>query len=75
MDTELTTQQAADVLGVSRTFLVEQLEKGAIPYHKVGTHRRVMFKDLMEFKQTMDRNRLKALEELSAIDQKLGLGY
>lgn len=72
---ELTTQQAADVLNVSRPFLIEQLEKGAIPYRKVGTHRRVMFKDLMEFKQTMDRGRLKALEELSAIDQKLGLGY
>ena len=72
---ELTTQQAADILNVSRPFLIEQLEKGAIPYRKVGTHRRVMLKDLMEFKQTMDRNRLKALEDLSAIDQELGLGY
>jgi excisionase family DNA binding protein len=72
---ELTTQQAADILNVSRPFLIEQLEKGAIPYRKVGTHRRVMFKDLMEFKQTMDHNRLKALEDLSAIDQELGLGY
>ena len=72
---ELTTQQAADVLNVSRPFLIEQLDKGAIPYRKVGTHRRIMLKDLMEFKQTMDRNRLGALEELSAIDQKLGLGY
>ena len=72
---ELTTQQAAHVLNVSRPFLIEQLEKGVIPYRKVGTHRRVMFKDLMEYKQTMDRNRLNALEELSAIDQELGLGY
>ncbi len=72
---ELTTRQAADILNVSRPFLIEQLEKGAIPYRKVGTHRRVMLKDLMEFKQTMDRNRLKALEDLSAIDQELGLGY
>ena len=56
-------------------FLIEQLEKGVIPYRKVGTHRRVMFKDLMEYKQTMDHNRLKALDELSAIDQELGLGY
>jgi excisionase family DNA binding protein len=72
---ELTTQQAADILNVSRPFLIEQLEKGAIPYRKVGTHRRVMLKDLMEFKLTMDRNRLTALEELSAMDQELGLGY
>lgn len=72
---ELTTQQAADMLNVSRPFLIEQLEKGVIPYRKVGTHRRVMFKDLMEYKQTMDHNRLKALDELSAIDQELGLGY
>jgi excisionase family DNA binding protein len=72
---ELTTRQAADILNVSRPFLIEQLEKGAIPYRKVGTHRRVMLEDLMEFKQTMDRNRLKAIEELSAIDQELGLGY
>ena len=72
---ELTTQQAADILNVSRPFLIEQLEKGTIPYRKVGTHRRVMFKDLMEFKQTMDGNRLKALDDLSGIDQELGLGY
>ncbi len=72
---ELTTQQAANILNVSRPFLIEQLEKGVIPYRKVGTHRRVMFKDLMEYKQTMDHNRLDALEELSAIDQELGLGY
>jgi excisionase family DNA binding protein len=72
---ELSTQQAAQILNVSRPFLIEQLEKGVISYRKVGTHRRVMFKDLMEYKQTMDHNRLKSLEELSALDQKLGLGY
>lgn len=72
---ELTIQQAADILNVSRPFLVEQLEKNAIPYRKVGTHRRILFKDLMDYKANMDRNRLQALEELSAQGQELGMGY
>lgn len=72
---ELTTQQAADILNVSRPFLVEQLEKGFIPYRKVGTHRRIFFKDLMDFKEAMIRNRLKALEKLAAQSQELGMGY
>ncbi len=72
---ELTTQQAADILNVSRPFLVEQLEKGAIAYRKIGTHRRVLFKDLMEYKVTLDRNRLQSLDELSAQAQELGMGY
>ncbi|MFN0197776.1 MAG: excisionase family DNA-binding protein, partial [Planctomycetaceae bacterium] len=72
---ELTTQQAADLVNVSRPFLVEQLEKGVIPYRMVGTHRRVLFKDLMDYKRNIDEKRLKVLEELSALDQELGLGY
>ena len=71
---ELTTQQAAKILNVSRPFLIEQLEKGVIPYRKIGTHRRVMFKDLMKSKQTLDPNRLNRLEDLSAITQELGSG-
>lgn len=72
---ELTTQQAADILNVSRPFLVEQLESGAIPYRKVGTHRRILYKDIMAYKRNIDQNRLKSLEALSALDQELNLGY
>ena len=72
---ELTTQQAADALGVSRPFVIKQIREGRLPHRRIGTHRRVMFKDLMAFKHRLDADRAKALGQLAAEAQKLKLGY
>lgn len=70
---ELTTQQTADFLNVSRPYVVGLLERGELPHHKVGTHRRVRFSDLMAYKQAQLAKSKARLVELAKLDQELGL--
>jgi excisionase family DNA binding protein len=68
----LSTQEAANLLNVSRPYLYSILDKGDLPYHMVGTHRRIRFEDLMEYKQKRDNQRRQALDKLTSISQELG---
>jgi excisionase family DNA binding protein len=70
---ELTTQEAADMLNISRPSLIQLLDEGKIEYRKVGTHRRVRFEALMQYKRHSDAERRAALTELAAYDQELGI--
>ena len=72
---ELTTQQAADLLNVSRPHLVKLLDAGEIPHHKTGSHRRVFFEDLMRYRDVRDAERHKALADLTRKSAELGLDY
>jgi excisionase family DNA binding protein len=73
-DAELTTQQAADLLGLSRTYVVRLIDQGSLPAHRAGTHRRLLASDVLAYR---DRRaaRLAALGELTEADEDLGLSY
>ena len=72
-DAELTTQQAADMLNVSRPFLIGLLDAEEIEYRTVGTHRRIKASSLMEYKRRDDQRRREAADELTELGQEMGL--
>jgi excisionase family DNA binding protein len=72
---ELTTQEAADMLNVSRPHLVKLLEEGWLPFHKTGKHRRVRFADLIQFKAQRDQASVDAMAQLAKQAQELAMGY
>jgi excisionase family DNA binding protein len=74
-DAEISTQQAADMLNVSRPHLVKLLESGEIPFKKVGAHRRIALKDLITYEKRLKENRKEKLTFLAKQAQELNLGY
>lgn len=72
---ELTTVQAAEVLNVSRPFLIKLLDDRAIPHRKVGKHRRILMEDVMAYKAAIDQEREAVLDELVRDAQEHGMGY
>ena len=73
LNRELTTQEAADILNVSRPYLIKLLEQGEIPFARTGTHRRIRVDDLMEYKKRRDAERRRGMAELTQMSQELGL--
>ena len=73
MDKELTTQQAADILNISRPYFFKLLETGEIPFKKTGTHRKILMQDLMKYREQRAETRKSKIEELSSLSQELGL--
>ncbi len=72
---ELTTQEAADILNVSRPHLIKLLTAEKIPHHMAGTHRRIKFSDLRAYEEQSEARRKADMEELANQAQELGLGY
>jgi excisionase family DNA binding protein len=74
-DKELTTKEAADILNVSRPFLVKLLDRGEIPYHRVGTHRRLNVEDVLAYRELRAKRRREKLRELTELSEQLEGGY
>ena len=70
---EVTTIQAAEILNISRPYLMKLINNGQIPYHQVGTHKRILLKNLLEYKKLRDAKRQQGLQKLTELSQELGL--
>lgn len=73
LDSQLTTQEAADLLNVSRPYLIKLLERNDIAFERVGRHRRIKASDLIKYKENRDENRANALADLAKFDGEHGL--
>ncbi len=74
-DKELTSKEAADILGVSRPFLVRLLDRGEIPYHRVGTHRRLRVEDVLAYRELRAKRRREHLRTLTELSEQVEGGY
>ena len=72
---ELTTQEAAQILGVSRPYLIDMLEQKKIPFTKVGSHRRIKLNDLLRYKKQLEAEEKQALDEIAQMSQDWGIYY
>ena len=74
-DKELTTKEAADILGVSRPFLVRLLDRDEIPYHRIGTHRRLRVEDVLGYRELRAQRRREQLRKLTELSEQVEGGY
>lgn len=72
-ETELTPNEAADYLNVSRTFVLKLMDTGQIPFRRVGSHRRILFGDLRDYEKSQRSRADAAMDEMARINQELGL--
>jgi len=72
---ELTTQQAANILNMSRPTFIKLLDEGIIPFSRSGNRRKVSYADVSEYKENLQQQRIESLDSLSELDQELDMGY